>query len=233
MFDCLVRYWNDERALTALLILIVVEVFIAIPIAVSHAAPSILIRVIGNITFSLLLLAGVLAVFRTRTLRLAGVTLVIVTIGVRWTAMVVHAPWLRAAYSLFDTMSLLAICVVVFIQIYREGPITAHRIRGAIAAYLLLALVFAFAYAFIESLLPGAYQMPAWWTRESAEWAEAFLYFSMITLTTLGYGDITAIHPAARSIVMLEAVIGQLYPAILIARLVTLQIEAKRTGSER
>jgi hypothetical protein len=233
MFDWLVRYWNDERALTALLILIVVEIFIAVPVAVSHAAPSILIRVVGNIIFSLLLLAGVLAVLSNRTLRLAGVTLVIVTIGVRWTAMAVHAPWLKAAYTLFDTVSLFAICVVVFVQIYSEGPVTAHRIRGAIAGYLLLALVFAFVYAFIEALLPGAYHMPAWWTRESAEWAEAFIYFSVVTLTTLGFGDITAIHPAARSVVMLEAVIGQLYPAILIARLVTLQIEAKRTGSGR
>jgi len=62
-----------------------------------------------------------------------------------------------------------------------------------------------------------------------SERAEAFFYFSMVALTTVGFGDITAIHPIARSLVMMEALIGQLYPAILIARLVSLQIETSRS----
>jgi hypothetical protein len=52
----------------------------------------------------------------------------------------------------------------------------------------------------------------------------------MVALTTVGFGDITAIHPLARSLVMLEALIGQLYPAILLARLVSLEIETRRSG---
>jgi hypothetical protein len=51
----------------------------------------------------------------------------------------------------------------------------------------------------------------------------------MVALTTVGFGDITAIHPFARSLVMLEALIGQLYPAILLARLVSLEIETRRS----
>jgi hypothetical protein len=51
----------------------------------------------------------------------------------------------------------------------------------------------------------------------------------VVTLTTVGFGDITAVHPVARSFVMVEALIGQLYPAILIARLVTLEIETRRS----
>ncbi len=59
--------------------------------------------------------------------------------------------------------------------------------------------------------------------------SDAFNYFSIVTLTTLGYGDITAVHPVARSVVMMEALLGQLYPAILIARLVTLQMETRKS----
>jgi hypothetical protein len=55
-----------------------------------------------------------------------------------------------------------------------------------------------------------------------------FYYFSVTTLTTAGFGDITAVNPFARTLVMMEALIGQLYPAILIARLVSLHVEAKR-----
>jgi hypothetical protein len=54
------------------------------------------------------------------------------------------------------------------------------------------------------------------------------IYYSFVTLTTVGYGDITPLHPTARSLAMAEALIGQLYPAILIARLVSLRITPSR-----
>jgi len=63
--------------------------------------------------------------------------------------------------------------------------------------------------------------------------AASFLYFSVVTLTTVGFGDIAAVHPVARSLVMVEALIGQLYPAILLARLVTLQMETRRSQKGR
>jgi hypothetical protein len=119
---------------------------------------------------------------------------------------------------------------VVFLQVSREGPVTAHRIRGAIALYLLIAMLFAFLYGLIESLAPGSFNMPGDWSRAASSSGEAFYYFSIVTLTTVGFGDITAVHPFVRSLVMLEALIGQLYPAILLARLVTLELETRRDG---
>jgi hypothetical protein len=80
----------------------------------------------------------------------------------------------------------------------------------------------------IDILIPGAFQMPAADLQSRKAQSDAFLYFSIVTLTTLGYGDITAVHPVARSVVMMEALLGQLYPAILIARLVTLQMETRK-----
>ena len=98
----------------------------------------------------------------------------------------------------------------------------------AVAGYLLLGLSCAYAYALIDFLIPGSFQMPAADLQSRQAQSDAFNYFSIVTLTTLGYGDITAIHPVARSVVMIEALLGQLYPAILIARLVTLQMEARK-----
>jgi hypothetical protein len=57
---------------------------------------------------------------------------------------------------------------------------------------------------------------------------DTILYFSFTTLTTTGFGDITPMHPFARSLTNLEAVIGQLYPATILARLVTLELEHRR-----
>jgi hypothetical protein len=72
-------------------------------------------------------------------------------------------------------------------------------------------------------------ETPGSWSRETHGWTEAFYCFSVVTLTTLGYGGMTAAHHLARSLVLVEALIGQLYPAILIARLVTLEIETRRS----
>ena len=107
---------------------------------------------------------------------------------------------------------------------------TAHRIQGAVAGYLLLSVIFAIAYSLVETIQPGSFQM-SYCSRISAcgrVMNRAFYYFSVVTLTTTGYGDITAVNPFARTLVMMEALIGQLYTAILIARLVSLHVETKR-----
>ena len=120
--------------------------------------------------------------------------------------------------------------MVVLWQVNRKGPVTGHRVRGAVAGYLLLGLSCAYAYALIDFLIPGAFQMPAADLQSRKAQSDAFLYFSIVTLTTLGYGDITAVHPVARSVVMIEALLGQLDPAILIARLVTCRWRRARKG---
>ena len=131
--------------------------------------------------------------------------------------------------ALLSILSVVGMIIVVLWQVYREGPVTGHRVRGAVAAYLLIAIFFAYSYTFMVAVVPGSFQLPAWVTEAGPDRAEVFFYFSMVALTTVGFGDITAIHPLARSLVMLEALIGQLYPAILLARIVTLEIETRRS----
>jgi len=95
--------------------------------------------------------------------------------------------------------------------------------------YLLLGLLWAVWYDSIEVLQPGSFGV-------SAQKGEASLpqlaYFSFTTLTTLGFGDIVPLRSLARSLVMLEALVGQLFPVILIARLVTLEIEHQESNRQ-
>jgi hypothetical protein len=66
--------------------------------------------------------------------------------------------------------------------------------------------------------------------RNNLALVDKLIYFSFMTLTSVGYGDITPLHPFARSLADIEAIIGQLYPATLLARLVTLELEHRRAS---
>jgi hypothetical protein len=105
--------------------------------------------------------------------------------------------------------------------------VTATRVTGAVAVYLLFGLTWTYLYSLIDHLLPGAFALPASSGITETNRQESFTYFSFITLTTLGYGDITPVHPLARLCAVIQALFGQLYPATLLARLVSLEIVAR------
>ena len=116
--------------------------------------------------------------------------------------------------------------LMVLWQVLREGPITRQRVQGSIVIYLLLGLIWAEAYMLAAHLNPGSFAgtLPEGQNALSAH----LTYFSFVTLTTIGYGDITAVSSGARVLVMLEGLLGQLFPAIFIAKLVSQQLEDSR-----
>jgi hypothetical protein len=180
-----------------------------------------------------MLLKGVLMVVRHRALQWTAGMFVLLAIGVRWGGTVFGTPRLLFWNGVLTLLSALAFLLIVLWWVYREGPVTGHRVRGAIAAYLLLALCFSLAYDLIEYVHPGSFTLPLGGTQGMQTRSASFLYFSVVTLTTVGFGDIAAVHPVARSLVMVEALVGTLYPAILLARLVTLQLEMRGARGTR
>jgi hypothetical protein len=224
----LLAFWSEEHSLTALLVLLLFEMFIIVPITEDSQA----LAVIGVFIFSLLLLAGLLAMAGSRIFQIVSAVFVLCAIAVRLCRVVLGVTGILQWDALFSILAVVGMLVVVLWQVYREGPVTGHRIRGAIAAYLLIAIAFSYIYTLLDYLVPGSFQMPEWASQPQYERVETFEYFSMVALTTVGFGDIAAVHPLARSLVSLEALIGQLYPAILIARLVTLQLEARHSGKK-
>jgi hypothetical protein len=224
----LLAFWSEEHSLTALLVLLLFEMFIIVPITEGSQA----LAVIGAFIFSLLLLAGLFAMAGSRIFQIVSAVFVLCAIAVRLCRVVLGVSGILQWDALFSILSVVGMVVVVLWQVYREGPVTGHRIRGAIAAYLLIAITFAYIYTLLDYLVPGSFQLPGWASQPQYERVETFEYFSMVALTTTGFGDIAAVHPLARSLVSLEALIGQIYPAILIARLVTLQLEARHSGKK-
>jgi len=218
------RFWSEDRSLTAFLILLVIEIFVIAPINRSGLA----IGLVNNVLFSLLLLAGLLTMTRHKSLQAVLAMFVALAVASHWARLVFGVPGLEILDGLFMLACVAGFLVIVLWQVYREGPVTVHRIQGAVAAYLLLSVLFAVGYGIVETLSPGSFQMPSAGSLSGEPHGRLFYYFSVVTLTTTGYGDITALHPFSRSLVMMEALIGQLYPAILIARLVSLHVETKR-----
>ncbi len=93
--------------------------------------------------------------------------------------------------------------------------------RGAIVFYLNFGLLFGILHRLVDQLVPGAYaHLPS--PHDEAAFRAATNYFSFVTLTSVGYGDIVPVRPLARSLCMLEATVGQLLPTVLIARVVVL-----------
>jgi len=111
------------------------------------------------------------------------------------------------------------------------GVVTVHRVLGAIALYLNLGLMFGTVYRLIWYFIPNSLtNIP-----EGATWQAygTILYFSFVTLTSTGYGDVTPVHPLVRTLANVEAIIGQLYPATMLARLITLELRRPRRQPAR
>jgi hypothetical protein len=130
-----------------------------------------------------------------------------------------------AAVTAFDVTIAWAVANVA----YGAGKVSAHRIMGAVILYLSIALVFANAYRVCALLLHGSF---SGLNMGQGHFVGNTLYFSLSTLTTTGFGDIAPLHPLVRSMANLESVIGQLFPATLLARLVTLHAATEVASSE-
>jgi hypothetical protein len=115
------------------------------------------------------------------------------------------------------------VTVVLLRRILMTGThVTGQLIAGSVAVYLLLGVIFAYSYSLVENVVPGAFSLPD----DVTDVHDALFYYSWVTLTTVGYGDITPVAPIARSLAALEALIGPLYLTVLVARLVGMRISA-------
>ncbi|WDQ17824.1 potassium channel family protein [Rhodopirellula sp. P2] len=118
-------------------------------------------------------------------------------------------------------------------NVFGEGPIDASRIIGAVSIYFLLGLLWAFLYTLAELIQPGSFLFPVANTEsiQNTRLISEFIYFSNVTLTTLGYGDVVPLSRPAKMLAVLQAMLGQLYVAIVIARMVGLQVSQRSSDS--
>jgi hypothetical protein len=138
-------------------------------------------------------------------------------------------PWPYNLRLLAGAWSIIAVTlgIVVARAVFGGGRITYHRIVGAILLYLLIAVTFATLFAFVSLSISDAFKGTVF--EDDSALASSLFYLSFVTLTSNRLRDIVPVHPLARSLCNVESIIGQLYPATILARLVTLELRAGST----
>lgn len=130
---------------------------------------------------------------------------------------------------------LLYVAVLILRSVLRATEIDVEVILGALCVYLLFALVWGIAYQIVAIRQVGAFSIPPALLEGAANPEQAIglalQYFSFVTITTLGYGDIQPVVPLARSLAITEALFGQIYLVTLIARLVSMESNQKLTSN--
>lgn len=214
------HFWTEESGLTSILILLCISNFIIIPFFEKGQLLNILIRAI----WLALLFAGITTLSETpwqkRLYLLIPIFLIIVNVMkyFRESTFLIYMDMLAniAVFSLLIGM--------VMVKVFEEGPVSYHRIVGAVAGYMLIGNLWADLFQFLYVYFPGSIQLASGDSAAVIKPA-TFLYFSYTTLTTTGFGDILPVFTVTRTLVVVEQLIGVFYPAIFIGRLISLTIE--------
>ena len=211
-------FWTDGRGLSILLAGLVG--LIILPALVPLGLPG---RLLADALFSVILISGAAAMADRPRIVLIVSVIAGAALLVRWASWLFPGAGLAVWREISTLATLATLSGVVLALVFRPGPITTRRIEGAISVYLLLGFTWAQAYELVSLWHPEAFA-GAVDGRDTNPWT----YYSFVTLTTVGYGDIMPVHPLARALAVLEALTGQLYLAILLARLVSLEIQSRR-----
>jgi len=183
---------------------------------------------VADLFFSLIIVTGVLTTFRQRWVHLFAIVLAVASLAITWEQNIYPEGSLTILNTALRLIFLGFLLAVLLVQVFGEGPVTAHRIRGAIAVYLLLGGAWALLYHMVALTIPNSFHLPEGLAAGDQALQRILTYFSFTTLTTTGFGDITPVHPMTRTLAMFEALTGQLYLVITMARLVSLAIVGRK-----
>ena len=205
-----------DAGMTLLLVVLVATIFLFPVVAPAFGDRS---RAAFDVVYVLALLAGAFAIGEHRGAATLAAALALAAMAAAWLPLPLPEGMRRVGHQLASLATIALIAGVIGMRVFGAGRITTDRVLGAVALYLLLGLVWGNAYEIAALVDPKAFSAPADDTRGPERW----FYFSFVTLTTVGYGDVTPLSSAARVLAIGEALVGQLYPAVVLARLVTLQ----------
>jgi voltage-gated potassium channel len=206
------------------LLMTILTFLVAQPIFLGHAFAENLV----SLWISIVLLAALYAFRSARIYFVIALVLLVPSLGGRIALLFTSNPTLEIVSAMSSSLFLAVTVIALISRLFIVKSVTLDTISAGICAYLLTAVAFAYSFAVVELRHPGSFSAELFErTGHGAPLLASFhnfLYYSFVCLTTTGFGDIAPVSGGARSLSVMESVFGQLYVAILIARLVSLQV---------
>ncbi|MGI9304311.1 MAG: potassium channel family protein [Gammaproteobacteria bacterium] len=169
-----------------------------------------------EIITSVVLLVGLYSISRKTWEFITAVVLIIPALVGNWSDARANDSLLELIMVFSEIAFFLFMTAMIFAYVMGDRLLLGDRLQGALSVYLLLGVMFSLIYELMEMLAPGSLRFP----NDAPIWSD-YLYYSFVTLTTLGYGEIVPVTPKAQSLAILEAATGVLYVAVLVAWLVS------------
>jgi hypothetical protein len=221
------RLWSADAGLSLLLALVVFQVFILMPLQALGFA-GFWATTVFDVIGAAIIVSGVLALSRRRWAALLVTPMIGAAVLLRVAQLRFPDTRVWELETILRLGAIVLLVVLMLVQVFRPGPVTKQRIQGAVAVYLLLVLAWAQAYLLVLLLNPGALEGVS---AEGGDTSAKLVYFSLGALTSVGLVDVSPTAPVTQSLAGMEALLGQLFPAILLARLVSLEMVSEEPGS--
>jgi len=221
------RFLRGDGSLTAAVVVLVLFIFVLSPLRELNDIGGLAV----DLVFATFLGLGAWFLYDPRPIMKLFLGFLGATVVLRVVDFGVGGLGLDILSALFTLIAAFLLGAMFITRALRDGRINMHRIMGAVGAFLLIGVMFSQLYRILALLVTDAFAVggtPA----PAALFLARVNYFSFVTLTSLGYGDITPLHPFARALVTLEALAGQLFLAILVARLVAMELEWRQLQRE-
>jgi hypothetical protein len=188
-----------------------------------------------DIFISFILLFSIYSFSRKRQVIITALFLAVPAFVISWSKYFFFHSLLAQIELIFRILFFGYIFVILTFGVFKAKKVTTHIIYGSVCIYLLMGLTWAFIYSLLELTHPGSFHSALPEFEANADSMKSLTlrltYYSYVTLTTLGYGDITPVTPPAQLISSVEAIAGQLYLTILVARLIGMHLfESTRSG---
>ena len=194
-------------------------------------------RGLWELLFTLVTLSSIHMLGIKRGQALISGLLALPTLATLWLRQLIPSVGLSRVALVLLTLFLLYTAATVLLQVFSEGTVTMDTLSAALCVYLLMGYMWGSLYGLMYLFGPGAFHLPMGWPPAEEQGIardvplNLLTYFSFMTLTTVGYGDVLPISGSARAAVIVEAVLGHFYLAVLVARLVGLHIADARRRS--
>ena len=185
-------------------------------------------RAIEGALFTLVLLSGLLAV-SGRISFAVGIVLAVVTLAGQWADIIWPNGPIGPFYLIPAILFLGLVVARLLFFILQSDQVNTETLCASVAGFLMIGLLWALIYLFLARLSPGSFVL-----NEPGQVMDGFnaFYFSFVTLSTIGYGDITPVSRVARMLAVMEAITGMFYLTVLVARLVSIHSAAPKKPRE-